>query len=629
MLRLFRSLPLSGKEVEDTTFTPPSVQEQLSSGFIVDASVILTKDYVDAVQEVCVSGKQLNSTFYTSWNTIVSSGDEELWADKCAHYLQTYGRLGKAQTHIHIPLDQLGLYPIGTADTSASTLPILHIGGMNLIETTEAILKLVASGMPLCNTTLDDLMVLIRGNDIPASSIMHLVNNREFSTRLYEHYDMTPMDPEEFLRFIVYKCTGLTLLIKNDFLLQSIMESEPSVVDKWMERAPMSLGSIFYRYRPIFLALRKVAKDKSRFNRIRRAAKTQHQPVTPSYFNTITHQLDSGELNPIEFEARLRSAHTLPDFFKKAKLAKALAVRLSPSTKRLYPIRNGKAWACDRPESASKNSEMDQWALNTVKLRMADHLVDAVKDQKIYIPEHMSYACPTSEKQFSGYIPNGSYVEHEGLMVGIHWFNIVDAYEAVDLDLSAVSEGGKIGWDGDYRNDDRSILFSGDLTTAPYPDGASEFMFFRENTVPPMITFVNYYNYNTDRPCKYKVMIGFGAGMDELPRGYMLDPANVLLSLDELADVKQTMIGCHIVVDGKARFYLNRTELSSQYSAGESEHNNNAIQAIMNNSLNSTDLSELLIMAGALVTSNASETVDIDLSPDKLDKTSFINLISN
>ena len=52
----------------------------------------------------------------------------------------------------------------------------------------------------------------------------------------------------------------------------------------------------------------------------------------------------------------------------------------------------------------------------------------------------------------------------------------------IDLDLSMMNVGGKIGWDGMYRSSHGDVLFSGDVTDAPLPHGASEFFYISKQT---------------------------------------------------------------------------------------------------------------------------------------------------
>ena len=43
--------------------------------------------------------------------------------------------------------------------------------------------------------------------------------------------------------------------------------------------------------------------------------------------------------------------------------------------------------------------------------------------------------------------------------------------------LKQMNKNEVFGWDANYRDDNRLVLFSGDVTSAPYPNGATEAFF--------------------------------------------------------------------------------------------------------------------------------------------------------
>ena len=64
------------------------------------------------------------------------------------------------------------------------------------------------------------------------------------------------------------------------------------------------------------------------------------------------------------------------------------------------------------------------------------------------------------------------------MIAGVHWEDV--KRNTIDLDLSLINcHEGKIGWNASYRSTEKSVLFSGDITSAPKPKGASEFFYFK------------------------------------------------------------------------------------------------------------------------------------------------------
>lgn len=131
---------------------------------------------------------------------------------------------------------------------------------------------------------------------------------------------------------------------------------------------------------------------------------------------------------------------------------------------------------------------------------MVDRISTNVKGKYIYIPNNITYAAPTSEKQFNGNIPAGSYIEVpriDDLVYGVHWTNLPgdgkyqsrgfygeikpNGEERVDLDLKQMNKNEVFGWDASYRSSASDILFSGDITDAPAPTGATELFYVGRN----------------------------------------------------------------------------------------------------------------------------------------------------
>jgi len=110
-----------------------------------------------------------------------------------------------------------------------------------------------------------------------------------------------------------------------------------------MKKAPKDLGSIFLRYKPLFLAMKSISKNKTVFNRLRKDAVRMHKPLPVDYLNNVTNLLQREELDLKVLAAKLKDA----TIFRKIRLAYALNFRLNPSTSIVYKIRTGRGWATD------------------------------------------------------------------------------------------------------------------------------------------------------------------------------------------------------------------------------------------------------------------------------------------
>jgi hypothetical protein len=275
---------------------------------------------------------------------------------------------------------------------------------------------------------------------------------------------------------------------------------------------------------------------------------------------------------------------------------------------------------------------------------IAEDIKEKVSGKTIYIPSAVHYALPATEKQFMGNIPANSYVSiPNDMVVGVHWFD-TDGKEAekedffgysrrygyengrVDLDLSLLSLNSKYGWDGYYRNSTRDILFSGDVTAAPKPKGASEFFYLRDITNEAKLLYVNYFNFR-DSGVACKLIIA-SESVKNLAHNYMVNVNNIVASTNIYLSKKQNLLGMIIGVDGENRFYFSNTSIGNSITTRNNEVSMKVNKFMENSCQNIVEFSDVLVKAGATVVSERPDDGEyIDLSPEMLDKTTFLKLL--
>jgi hypothetical protein len=157
------------------------------------------------------------------------------------------------------------------------------------------------------------------------------------------------------------------------------------------------------------------------------------------------------------------------------------------------------------------------------------------KDEPVALPKGIELAMPMSEKSFIGDIPMGSYVDcaEKNTMIGIYWRN---EWGARDPDLhTKLTDGTTIGWNSRFKDNNRSVMFSGDMTNAD-PD-ATEVMWFKEK---PMDSIVSVSEYNGQSKYNYDIFIAQELTTD-FHKSYMVDPRNVIyrtnLSFENARDI--------------------------------------------------------------------------------------------
>jgi hypothetical protein len=476
----------------------------------------------------------------------------------------------------------------------------------------------LASGIALSTQTLDDIMAIVEANEFDASFV-EKIGNRELKARLYDFYGLVPREPVEFLRHLISKLTDESLLIKNDHLINRIKESNGKFLDTLLEKAPDDLASIFFRYKPLFLALKSISRNKSFFNRLRKQASRLHQPLPVDFLNCVTARIKQNDLESDALRSRLEKA----SLFRKIRLAYALKNRLHAGNSIVYRVRNGRGWATEF-DWPGRLVEATQEALDIVLDSLVESLRPRLDGTTIFIPPHVRYALPATEKQFTGHFPTGSSIAApDDLIVGIHWMN---NQRRIDLDLSVIGESGKFGWDASYRSKDRTVLFSGDMTDAPPPNGASELFYLRGGQQEPRILMLNFYNYARGDEVEAKILVA-NEKPGDFKQNYMVDPNNIVASANIRVTRKQNVLGLIAAKNGENRVYFAHVSLGTSITSSKNTQSTHARKFLVQSLLNTLDFRQILTRAGATVTHEKSGAEDFDLSPEKLTRSSVIDLL--
>ena len=615
LLRLFRGVLVENKRRKK--ISPEVMERTLRNGFVLDPVIRPSDSLLDDIDSVVgLSGEKMNASFHKSWKVVQDSSDLSLFVQQMLHYMTTYGfedaGIYSADT-VYIPKEALEIPEL-------HSVPLTVIHGMKRDEVFDSLVEL-GSGVALAEDTLDDILSVVGEFEFDAS-LADKVNNRELKSLLYDFFGICPKEPVAYLRYVVTRLTDESLLIKNKELLEKLGSANGKFLDELLKSAPDDLASIFFRFKPIFLALKSISRNKTFFNRLRKKADKMHKPLPEDCLNSVTGRIKTGTLDMKRLGDKLSST----TLFRKVRLANALRFRLDDPGSVVYRVRNGRGWATDFSWDESLVKPTAE-TLDLVLGSIAEGLRPSVEGKVIYIPEGVSYALPATEKQFTGNFPTGSYISvPEDLVVGIHWTN-VDGHR-IDLDLSLLNASGKVGWDGSYRTHSRDVLFSGDVTDAPSPNGASELFYLKRGVESPWVLSVNYYNYQEDTPVPCKIIVAQEKAK-KFGSNYTVDPNNVIASADVLVSRKQTSLGLLTNVDGENRFYMTNVGIGNSISASSGEWANHTREHFVSSLVNAVGLSECLVRAGAEVVGDKPDVDFIDLSPEVLDKRSILGLISS
>ena len=606
-LRLFNAIQVENKDKE----YPTVLRQTIKHGYVLDLHIDPSAQLLNTIENIVgISGEKANAAFHKSWSIIQDSDIETLIIQQILHYFTTYGfeSLGiYNKDTVYIPHEKLELPEI------KEDLPLTVIKAMTAKEILDQIIEL-GSGIALAQKTLDDIMIIIKTNDYD-DNFVEQIKNRELKALLYDFFGIVPSEPVEFLRHLISKLTDESLIIKNDYLINKIKESNGKFLDELMKKSPENLASIFLRYKPLFLAMKSISKNKGFFNRLRKKAKDLHKPLPIDYLNSITMQIKNGELDLNILKIKLKKASV----FRKIRLAYALKYRKDAGDSILYRIRNGRGWATDF-HYADELKELIQEALYIVINSIVENI--DVSGKTIYIPSNVHYALPATEKQFTGFFPTGSYISvHKDMIVGIYWEN---TDKRVDLDLSVISEDGKTGWDSAYRSEDMNVLFSGDITDAH--NGASELFYLKQGEQEPKIMMLNYYNFDKDDEVDVKMLVAhekpeiFGSN-------YMVNVNNIIATTNINITKKQNILGLAVNTENENRFYFANVSIGNSITSTNNKQSAYVRKYLIKSFINSIDLQEILKLAGANIVTEKPDCEYVNLSPENLDKMTIINLI--
>lgn len=496
-----------------------------------------------------ISGN-VNSTFYQTWEDVTSKTRFELFIDQLIHYVTTYGANFAQEGNGYVPnATPVGPVYISLFKDYKVIMPCTEEDVYN--RCMDMLTSGIAMKQETIETIVDYVVEYVKVNDLLKSGEFDIdvIANREALTLLCDELGIAPNKKFDLFRYIMYKTTGSTLIIKNKATINAIIRSTTQFdFNTLSEKQLISLASIFYRFKPLFLAFKKTynshayystpitSRNASVINKIRRMAPKYHTPLEESVMATM--------LGKVYDSTVLIKTATQMNTFQIIRLMNTIIERLNHTDEKvMYIIRNGKMFVKD----SKSYSGMIMYYVTVFNI-LKTELVSRLSEKATYVkyPKNMVLACPTSEKNFVGDLPFGTYMDLQNAdsFVGIYWR---EEWGTHDFDLSVLSlDGNKIGWNADYYSNNQDIIYSGDMTSAR-PE-ATEIMLFKKGAQDGVV-MVN--RYNGRDGSKFRFFGGVEPNM-KLKRNYMVDPNFIKFSADVVSDTTQQTLG----LLNMGRFYV-------------------------------------------------------------------------
>ena len=546
------------------------------------------------------NNETFNSTLIESFAAVANMSREEFYLTQILHYLTTYG------TNFTTPF-VVGARTFTPEETKALKITIIRAESSS--RSLERINELFATTIAPKAQNIHYYRALA-----PLATIApEEVKSRELMIMMCAERDIKPSDPETLFRYLVYCATKETLIIKNKNLILKIKSAmanpnRAKLINSLTEDEMKALASIFYRYKPLFLAF-KTPETASVINRIRRLAVKYHKPQSA---NTIKNFVNLNSEEQTAIIARATNRELI-------KLYNALAVS---SGTRLFQIRNGKIWVREEGK-VSPGSILDKICVASAIRNELYKRLKNYKGMTVYIPRGISYAVPYSEKQFSGAIPWGTAIcatdKENAFTIGVHWVNDPDE-SGCDLDLHAHTPTRHFGWNSDYISGNGEIIYSGDMTNAPAPKGAAE-SFYINNVNEPVILTLNAFNAKSNKQFQFFMTEGED---DEMRERATFDSSKLISAPLPLAFADKSSLSLGIF--NNKTFYVYGGNVAE--GAVPSRDYPKFIEALLNR-MSSTYRFEALASALKIniVHEVPKDTPFLDLSPEALTVNTLLDFV--
>lgn len=663
VLRLFKSY-LYGTSVTTTDKIEENKRIVAEKGLVFTRIDGADKEVIDlAIDMFGKKPEEWNQTFHKSFKTVLETPIEVLIAQQVIHYFTTYGLEALDlynENLVYIPNEKLEIPEL------EEDIPLIVIKDVTEEQLKEKMMKLLTSGIALSKQTIEDVMLL---SDFIDQEQVDDIKNREVKTAMYEKYNLVPSYNMEFFRYLIFKTTGDTLLIKNKELIKKIKNADVDKVYNYLNNyvnkpnGYEKLAEIYLRFKDLFLAFKRekgscmyAESINHIINRLDKFARIKgyHKSIGKGILDSLTNMKN---LTVISIAApEIEEALDQATIFREISIVNSLKYRIDGNKSILYKIRNGKAFA-EVLENKKDNAEAQMKVLNIVYNHLKKRVNKLLNGKKVYLPEFINYTAPTSEKQYIGYMPFSTSVKIprvNDMIVGVHWCNLDN--ERVDLDVHSMNMNQSYGWNTSYRSENGNIAFSGDVTDAPKPNGATElFMISKDCEETSFLLTINDYTRNS-KDIPFELVLASGKNV-KVEKNYVIDPNRVLTSIPCLFEVNnkdnfKSTLGLIKITKDTIEFHFNKYDMGSSIITSRTNVNKITYDYLDNYSNTQLTLKQLLEdslieicnepyteeLQEVVVKNNQDEDevlykkvitkVDYDLSLDKLDKTTIIDMLT-
>lgn len=559
--------------------------------------------------------KYNKTALYNSFKDVAEKDVKDLLVAQLDHYFSVYMQTEETSSNL---IDS-SLVHVPVKSESNDDEPFIFNTTMVSLITKEELLdrvaKMLSSGIALSDATQRHLFSIFKYYKDEID--VEIIKNKEFLMRAYSQLDIVPKKSEQLLRYLIYRLTNTTLLVnskRNRQLIYSKLRSNNyenkylnDIIKEYVkENGVEPIAKQFNRYRKLWIIFKHVGRDAaSIINKARKLSSKLNQP----YNLMALDKINDKNINLEEVKKQLLKV----SIFKKFSLLNS--IYNAKSNNKLYFIRNGRMYSTIKENTTKAGYQIKNAIFNSIKKDIGKN----IKGKRFYIPDGIMYAVPTSEKNFIDNIPIFTrYRMDKNSIIGIYWTNTDTS--RVDLDLHYLSKNIHVGWNSRYDSNDK-ILFTGDITNAPKPEGATEALYFKDN-LKDDFAVIEISNY-AGKSDMFELFIANDPNKEIFDREKIISSKEMAFKFTGLTITDQTQ--CFGIVDSQKDyrdFIFTNTSDGFNRTPSRGEHKNIMLEAMRSSAKNRLFLNDLIVKLGGEITLD-KEKADYDLSINSLTKDSF------
>ena len=559
--------------------------------------------------------KYNKTTLHNSFKDVAEKDVKDLLVAQLDHYFSIYMQTEETSSDL---IDS-SLVHVPVKSESNDDEPFIFNTTMVSLITKEELLdrvaKMLSSGIALSDATQRHLFSIFKYYKDEID--VEIIKNKEFLMRAYSQLDIVPKKAEQLLRYLIYRLTNATLLINSQRDRQLIYskinnynsydnEKLNNIIKEYAkENGVESIAKQFNRYRKLWIIFKHVGKDAaSIINRARKLSSKLNQPHNLMALDKINDK----NIDLEEVKKQLEKV----SIFKKFSLLNS--IYNASSNNKMYFIRNGHIYSTVKEKTSKAGYKVKNTIFNSIKKDIGKN----IKSKRFYIPDGIMYAVPTSEKNFVDNIPMFTrYRMDKNSIIGIYWTNTDTS--RVDLDLHYNSKDIHVGWN--TYNSNEKIVFTGDITNAPKPEGATEAFYIKEN-LKDDFAVIEISNF-AGKPDTFELFIAGDPNKEIFDREKIINSKELAFKFIGLTITDQTQ--CLGIIDSQEDYRdFIFTNVSSGFNRTpvRGEHKNIMLNAMRSAAKNRLFLNDLIVKLGGEITLD-KEKADYDLSINSLTKDSF------